>query len=104
MHQVQLDRIEGLIGRLVQELRSLSTLMRATLSEVLNMAINFDVLTEKVTELQTVGQSAIELLGQLSTIIRDTQPTQEAITALADRLDASKQELAAAVVANTPAA
>jgi DNA repair exonuclease SbcCD ATPase subunit len=102
MHETQLDRIEGRLKRIEQQIQNLSALTRATLSEVLNMAINFDTLTAKVSELETVNQSAIELLGQLATIIRSTQPTQEAINALADRLDADKQELASAVTANTP--
>jgi hypothetical protein len=103
MQQDQLDRIEGTINRLLQTVTSLPVLVRTTLSEVLNMAISFDALTQKVTELETAQQSAIQLLGDLSTIIRNTEPTTAAINALADRLDADKTELAAAVVANTPA-
>jgi len=102
MHQDQLNRIEGSLGRLVQDVRNLTALIRATLSEVLTMAISFDSVLTKVTELETAQQSSIALLGELSTIIRNTQPTQEALNALADRLDSDKVELAAAVVANTP--
>lgn len=103
MHQDQLNRIEGSIERLTQAVSALTALTRSTRNEVLTMAISFDAVVTKVTELETAQQSAIQLLGDLSTIIRNTQPTQEALNALADRLDADKTELAAAVVANTPA-
>ena len=103
MHHSQLDRIEARIKRMEQRLENLCNLTRATLSEVLCMPLNFDTLVQKVTELQTVNQSAIELLSQLSAEIRATAPTQEAIDALADQIDANKVEMAAAVTANTPA-
>lgn len=103
MHQEQLNRIEGSIERLTQAVSSLAALIRSTRNEVITMSVSFDTLTQKVTELETAQQSAVQLLGDLSTIIRNTQPTQEAINALADRLDADKVEIAAAVVANTPA-
>lgn len=103
MHQDQLNRIEGAVERLTQAVSALTALTRSTRNEVLTMAISFDALIAKVTDLETAQQSAVQLLGDLSTIIRNTQPTQEAINALADRLDHDKVEIAAAVVANTPA-
>lgn len=62
------------------------------------------VLTEKVTAIETVGDSAIALLNGLKVAldqaIASNDPT--AIQALSDRLGAQSEELAAAISANTP--
>jgi len=61
-------------------------------------------LTAEVAESGTVVDSAVTLLGQLSQLIRDNATDPVALNALADQLDAQQTALAAAVVANTPAA
>lgn len=68
------------------------------------MAGELERLTASVTAENEVIDSVITLLGQLSEIIRNTAPNAVAIAALADLVDAKKQALADAVVANTPAA
>lgn len=68
-----------------------------------------DELAAKVAENTTAEQSAITLLNGLSAIIADLkngltdQPALDKITALEAAVDAAKADLAAAVVANTPA-
>lgn len=68
------------------------------------MATNLDTVIAKVTELETVNDSAITLLGQLAQMIRDNSTDQTALLALADRIDTDKTKMADAVVANTPSA
>lgn len=100
----QLDRIESRLARLEQKVDTVLSLSRAELQEQFLMASNLDALTQKVTDIEQVDQAAATLLGELSDIIRNTQPTQEALDALANRLSASRDALAAAIVANTPSA
>ncbi len=63
-----------------------------------------DKLTAKVEALTTVETSATTLLSTLSGLLRDNANSPTAILALADKIDATTTDLAAAVVANTPAA
>jgi len=104
MAETQLDRIERALQRVEAKLATLTTLERAQLSEQLDMALSLDDITQKVTTIETVDQSAVTLIQQLAEMVRNLQPTQDAINALAGRLDASATALAAAVTANTPTA
>lgn len=64
-------------------------------------------LTALATEVEENGDaidSAVSLLGTLAQEIRDNATDPAALAALADELDAQTNALAAAVVANTPAA
>ena len=69
-----------------------------------------DALTTEVEQMKTVEQSAVTLLNGLSAIIADLKNgvTDPAVLAKIDAanaaLDAAKNDLAAAVTANTPAA
>jgi chromosome segregation ATPase len=61
----------------------------------------------KVTETLTVEEGAKTLLEELAQIARDMAEngaTAEQLQSFADRLDAGKESLAAAIVANTPSA
>lgn len=98
----QLNRIEGRLARIEQKIDNLTALQRATLSEIFLMASNVDTVIAKVTELETVNDSAISLLQQLAQLIRDNVTDQNALLALANRIDTDKQKMADAVVANTP--
>lgn len=100
--QSQLDRIEGRFSRLEAKLDVVLSLSRSQLSEAFLMSINLDALTAKVTQIETVDQSALTLLQALADEVRATPATQSAIDALATRIDQSAAALAAAVVANTP--
>jgi len=61
-------------------------------------------LTAEVTRNTEVDSSAIALLNGLSAQIAQLKNDPVALQALADQLKASSDSLAAAVVANTPAA
>lgn len=96
-HYSGFESVEALLtetNRLLAQLTEQGTTIMADLSR----------LTQEVTENNDAIQSAISLLGNLSQMIRDLEPTAEAITALADQLDSQSNALAGAVVANTPAA
>jgi hypothetical protein len=65
---------------------------------------SLDVLTAQVTANTDVEASAIQLLNNLSAALVAAKNDPVAIQALADQLKTSGDKLAAAVVANTPAA
>lgn len=65
---------------------------------------NLETLTAAVEAQGTVIDSAITLLEGLTEEIKNLEPTQEAIDALAAKVGAETQSLSDAVVANTPAA
>lgn len=68
------------------------------------MALDLSRVEAAVERDNTVNQSAITLLTQLSQLVRDTAGDPAKVAALADALDAQQQALADAVVAHTPAA
>lgn len=70
----------------------------------LHMATDLSRITSEVTEIGTAVDSAVALLGELAQLIRDNATDPAALNALADTLDSKGNELAAAVVANTPEA
>jgi len=65
---------------------------------------DLSVLTAQVTANTDVEASAIQLLNNLSTLLATIKTDPVAVQALADQLKTSGDKLAAAVVANTPAA
>ena len=65
---------------------------------------SLDVLTAQVTANTDVEASAIQLLTNLSAALVAAKNDPVAVQALADQLKISGDKLAAAVVANTPAA
>lgn len=81
--KIQLTRIEGKLGIMSAELDKLQTDVQRT---------------------KDVEDSAILLLQGLSTQIAALRNDPAALTALSESLNAKADELAAAVVANTPAA
>ncbi len=60
-------------------------------------------LTTKVQETADVEQSAIVLLGSLSDLIKAAGTDPAKLAELTAQLDTNKAQLAAAIVANTPA-
>ena len=90
----QLDRIEAKVDLLLQRSQE--------------MAVDLTNLINAVAAEKTVEDSAIVLLGNLSAQIAALakQPTVNPadLQAIADSITANKTALAAAVVANTPAA
>jgi peptidoglycan hydrolase CwlO-like protein len=69
-----------------------------------NMSAATDRLTASVAALTSAEKSAVALLGQLAQLIRDNAEDPAALNKIADDIDADTTEIAAAVVANTPAA
>jgi peptidoglycan hydrolase CwlO-like protein len=67
------------------------------------MSEQLDNLTAKVEKCNTVMDSAATLLGTLSSEIRSLKDDPAALEALANRLDVETEDLAAAILANTPA-
>jgi hypothetical protein len=68
-----------------------------------DMSAATDRLTASVAALTSAEKSAVALLGQLAQLIRDNSSDPAALNKLADDIDADTAEIAAAVVANTPA-
>lgn len=68
------------------------------------MATDLSVITQEVAENGDAIASATSLLGTLAQMLRDAATDPVAIQALADQIDSNTNALAAAVVANTPAA
>jgi len=68
------------------------------------MPLDLSALEAEVARDQTVNASAITLLSSLAAQLEALKNDPAAIQALADSLKASQDALAAAVVANTPAA
>ena len=82
---------------------NLTRLVEQLLEKEIIMSEQMDKLTTEVTETITVQQSAVVLLQGLSAQIEALKTDPVALQALADSLDTSSNELAAAITANTPA-
>jgi hypothetical protein len=67
-----------------------------------SMSAELDALTNQVKANTDAEASAVLLLGQLSALIKAAAADPAKLQALATDLDASKQALAAAILANTP--
>jgi hypothetical protein len=68
------------------------------------MALDLTALEAEIARDQAVNTSAILLLSSLAAQLEASKNDPAAIQALADSLKANQDALAAAVVANTPAA
>jgi hypothetical protein len=78
--------------------------LAAVQGEMQMAAIGLDVLANQVKANTDAEASAITLLNQLSDLIRSAAADPAKVQALADSLKSSADSLAAAIVANTPAA
>ena len=69
------------------------------------MLIDLTQLTQRVTDIESVGDSAVALVSGLSARLKEAlaSPDPAAVQALSDRLEAQKNELAEAVAMNTVA-
>jgi len=67
------------------------------------MALDLSALESEVTRDNDVASSASTLISALATALEQTKGDPAAVQALADRLRAQTDALAAAVAANTPA-
>jgi hypothetical protein len=97
------DPVTALLTKIMAALQKMEQTMSALSDKI-------DALTAEVEQMKTVEQSAVTLLNGLSAIIADLKNgvTDPAVLAKIDAanaaLDAAKNDLAAAVTANTPAA
>jgi hypothetical protein len=67
------------------------------------MAADLSQLTQRVTDIETVSESVLELVAGLKAELDAAGTDQVALTALSDRLGVEAGRLADAVTANTPA-
>ncbi len=104
MPESQLDRMERRQVRIEQKIDLALALERVTLSEQFLMATNLDALTTQVTANTDAEASAITVLNQLHQLLVDAGTDPVKLDALRAQLSTSKDALAAAIVANTPAA
>lgn len=63
-----------------------------------------DKLTEKVSAMEVAVDGGVTLIQGLAAQMREVADDPDQINALADRVDAKAQEMAQAIVDNTPAA
>ncbi len=83
---------------------SLDRKLHRVLKKEVEIMADLTVITAKVQKTTDIEQSAVVLLGQLAELIRANATNPAELQALADQLDTNADALAAAVVANTPAA
>lgn len=79
--------------------RAVAQLQRMEMYEMADLSR----IQQSVTDMGDAEAGAAALLGELSGLIRASATDPAALAALADQIDAEKSDLAAAVVANTPA-
>lgn len=78
--------------------------LKSLLEKGNTMSVQLDALTAEVARNTAVDESAITLLNGLAAQIIELKTDPVALQALADSLQGSSNALAAAVIANTPAA
>lgn len=91
----------------IQRLDQIIAILRSITLGVSKMSVQLETLAERVAAVESVGDSAVMLLGELKTALDAalaSDDIEEAVQALSDRLGAQTQELADAVAANTLAA
>jgi chromosome segregation ATPase len=104
LQAAQLDAIHAQVEYLSAAMRVVLTKLGLSLEWEKAMSAEIDRIKTSVTQLTSVTQGAVTLLGQLAQRVRDLQADPAALTALADEIDQRKQELAGAIQANTPPA
>ena len=90
-------RIDQLIHLVQQVLQAVQQAKEAVMADL-------NSLTLQVERVESVGESAVTLLNGLADLLRQSASDPAAINALAARLSAESDNIAAAVTANTPAA
>lgn len=91
-----LARIEAKVDQMVARQQAQTTDLRSIMADLTEI-------TTEVTELGTVTDSAVLLLGNLSDLIEANATDPAALASIVADLRSSKTELADAIVANTPA-
>jgi predicted nucleic acid-binding Zn-ribbon protein len=99
----RLDRIEAKTQQILDRQVEILALFSRVAEGVLVMSQELDTLTQQVKQNSDAEQSAITLLTKLSDLIKQNATDPAALNKLAADLKGSADQLAAAVVANTPA-
>lgn len=87
----------------INRLDAILDMLQESKKREVRMSAELDALTVKVEETSTVVGSAITLIGGLASQIAALKNDPAKLQALADSLQTTKQSLADAIVANTPA-
>lgn len=90
------------LSQVTARLDSIQSLLAGLNAKVIRMSAQLDTLTQEVSEIGTVVDSAIVLINGLATQIAELKNDPAALQALADALDAKAAALAAAIAAGTP--
>lgn len=105
--EVQFTRILAALrsgGSSDEKLNQILSLLQTILTKENQMAGELDALTAEVTANTDAEASAVVLLGQLHDLLVAAGTDPAKLAALTQQLGTSKDALAAAIVANTPAA
>lgn len=86
------------------KLDSIITMLQGIAQKEQQMAGELDALAAQVQANTDAEASAVQLLGQLHQLLVDAGTDPAKLSSLASQLENSKEALAAAIVANTPAA
>jgi len=102
---LRLDTVEAKLDAILTAVATLSSANSAAFTSLgAHIMQELDDLQAKVTEINTVEESAIALLNGLSAQLTAAAGNPAQVQAIADSLSAESAKLAAAVAANTPAA
>lgn len=86
----------------LERLSAVQTLILERIKKLEGKMEELERLTTEVTEVKTIAKSAVVLIEGIAEQIRLFKDQPAKLAALADSLDATSTELAAAVAANTP--
>jgi hypothetical protein len=98
------DELINAIDELDRKISHVLRLVKQLMKEEKIMALALEALQAAVEKNGEVEASAITLIQGIAQQLKDAQTDPAAIAALSDKLTAQADALAAAVVANTPAA
>jgi len=87
----------------MKEFQEVKHLLHQILNKEIQMATAFDDLTREVSETRTVVDSAVALLRGLKERLDQAGTDPQKLQELSASLDSKQQELAQAIVDNTPA-
>jgi uncharacterized coiled-coil DUF342 family protein len=82
-------------------MREMLATQQTIIQKLNKMADKFDVLTQEVTELGNVVDSAVTLLGSIADQVEEAKDDPEQIQEIVNNIRSKKDSLAAAVAANT---
>lgn len=102
--RVDLDELSAKLDAVLALQSKTLEAVQLILKQEVVMTAELETIKARVATTEDVEDSATQLLNGLSALILTLKDDPAAIAALADRLQSSAADLAAAVIANTPAA